>query len=497
MSKKETLQGTTFGERTAEDEGDELEAYFVETDEWRRIYHGDVDVVYGPKGSGKSAIYSLLMRRQDELFDQGTLLVPAENVRGALVFQDLVDDPPSAEEDIRRLWKLYFLTVIGSSLRELGVRTDDTDQLISLLEEVELLPTKWNLKKGLRAVRTYLARLANFEAVEAGMEIDPIAGTPSGFKAKVTFGEPSQAQRDEGYVSAEELLRLADEGLNEAGFQLWIVLDRLDVAFAVSPELEANALRALFRVYLDLLGFESLSLKIFLRDDIWQRISAGGFREASHITRAINIKWNRTTLLNLVVRRLLRNDAVAEAFGVVPGEVLEEVEAQQALFDQVFPEQIDVGPNKPAAFDWMLSRVVDGSKENVPRELIHLLSEARRLQLERLEIGHDEPDAESLFDRGTFREALPEVSRVRLENTLYAEYPEVKPWLEALEREKTEQFPETLATIWGVKEATATERAERLVQVGFFEQRGSKREPSFWVPFLYRPALDMSQGSAR
>lgn len=154
-------------------------------------------------------------------------------------------------------------------------------------------------------------------------------------------------------------------------------------------------------------------------------------------------------------------------------------------------------PNKPSAFDWMLSRVVDGSKENVPRELIHLLSEARRLQLERLEIGHEEPEEEMLFDRGTFRDALPEVSIVRLERTLYTEYPETKPWLEALEREKTEQFPETLATLWGVKLETALARAERLVEFGFFERRGPKREPSFWVPFLYRPALDLSQGSAR
>lgn len=497
MQKRGILRGTSFGKRTAEEEADELKAYFVETDEWQRIFRGEVDIVYGAKGSGKSAIYALLMQRRDDLFDRGALLVAAENPRGTPVFQDLVVDPPSSEEEIRRLWSLYFLSLIGYTLRDLGISTGGTERLLELLREAQLLPDSWTLKQGLRAARTYLQRFGALEGVETGMELDPVAGVPSGFRAKVTFTEPTLSERKSGKVPVAELFRAADQALEESGYSLWVVLDRLDVAFAQSPDLEENALRALFRVYLDLLGCKNISLKIFLRNDIWRRISSGGFREASHITRSIMIRWNPTTLLNLVVRRLLRNETIVEAYAVDKISVLDEVEEQRELFYRIFPDQIDVGPNKPSSLDWMLSRVADGSKEYVPRELIHLLSEARRVQLERLEIGHDEPEKEMLFDRGTFREALPEVSRVRLERTIYTEYPETKPWLEALEREKTQQFTDTLATIWGVKEETALERAERLVEVGFFERRGPKRFPSFWVPFLYRPALEMSQGSAR
>jgi hypothetical protein len=65
------------------------------------------------------------------------------------------------------------------------------------------------------------------------------------------------------------------------------VLDRLDVAFADSEGLERNALRALFRVYRDMQGLNNVSVKILLRDDIWARITDEGFREASHITRAV------------------------------------------------------------------------------------------------------------------------------------------------------------------------------------------------------------------
>ena len=34
---------------------------FVETDQWSRIVKGEIDIVRGDKGAGKSAIYSLLI----------------------------------------------------------------------------------------------------------------------------------------------------------------------------------------------------------------------------------------------------------------------------------------------------------------------------------------------------------------------------------------------------------------------------------------------------
>lgn len=83
-----------------------------------------------------------------------------------------------------------------------------------------------------------------------------------------------------------------------------------------------------------------------------------------------------------------------------------------------------------------------------------------------------------------------------LEQTLYAEYPELKPYLLKLEREKTNQTPQSLAEIWGVDGVQAVAIADQLVDVGFFQRRGPKDQPMYWVPFLYRPALALIQGSA-
>ena len=83
MNKVDVLRQIRFGERIAEEELDELEKYFVATDQWTRVFEGEVDVIYGAKGSGKSAIYALIDKRQNDLFDRGILVQGAENVRGA------------------------------------------------------------------------------------------------------------------------------------------------------------------------------------------------------------------------------------------------------------------------------------------------------------------------------------------------------------------------------------------------------------------------------
>jgi hypothetical protein len=107
-------------------------------------------------------------------------------------------------------------------------------------------------------------------------------------------------------VSVDRLLQLANFALGSVKLHVWVLMDRLDVAFAETHELERNALRALFRVYLDMAGHDWIKLKIFLRSDIWSRIVEGGFREASHITRVVALEWTPEALLNLVIRRLLK-----------------------------------------------------------------------------------------------------------------------------------------------------------------------------------------------
>jgi len=497
MDKHTILRATTFGHRVAEEEVDVLSSYFVETDDWTRLYRGEIDVVYGPKGAGKSALYALLLSKTTELFDKGILLVPAENPRGAPAFRDLLLDPPATEREFVNLWKLYFACLLHGLLAEYDIKGDATSQLEAALQREGLVRGTLSLAGVLSSVVNYVKKALRPQAVEGGIKLDPVTQLPIGFTGKIVFSEPAQGSADPELRSVDHLLALANSALSGAKLRAWVLLDRLDVAFSEDGKLEANALRALFRVYLDLLAYPQIQLKIFLRSDIWARITTEGFREASHVTRHLTIAWNRNSLLNLVVRRAVHNPALCGGYDVTEAVGRKPVGEQEKFFYQAFPDQVDVGPNKPTTLDWLLSRTRDGTKVNAPRELIHFLNCLRDVQVRRFELGDEPvPEGDQLFARVAFKEALPEVSRVRLEQTLFAEHSEQKPWLEKLKGEKTLQTPETLAQIWSLSAEEATERAALLVAIGFFEQRGTKQAPEYWVPFLYREALDLVQGAA-
>jgi hypothetical protein len=144
----------------------------------------------------------------------------------------------------------------------------------------------------------------------------------------------------------------------------------------------------------------------------------------------------------------------------------------------------------------MVGRCADATGKTAPRELIHLLNCIRDEEIRRLERGGAAAPGDQLFDRSVFKLALPTVSETRLNSYLYAEYPAERPFLEKLEKEKAEQTPESLMAIWSVDRDAALAKAATLVALEFFEARGSRTEPTFWVPFLYRDALHLVQGKA-
>ena len=139
MKRIDLLKQMSFGVQVAEDEVHEIASYFVETNQWDKVAKGDIDIIRGEKGAGKSAIDSLLMAKTDlAFFDQGILLVAAENPRGATVFKDLVADPPTTENEFTALWKLYALAIIAQQLREYDIRGPKAEKIYAALEGANL-----------------------------------------------------------------------------------------------------------------------------------------------------------------------------------------------------------------------------------------------------------------------------------------------------------------------------------------------------------------------
>lgn len=490
--KKNVLNNLKVGQRIAEEEIDELESYFLETSQWKELEDGEIDVVYGPKGSGKSALYTLLTKKRYEFLAKNILLIPGENPRGDTVFKSLVTNPAPSELEFEYLWKLYILSLIANALRVNGVKNEKAKILINSLVDAGILPASGLANAIFKSVKDYLTKWVNRDkkSIEHAITLEPTTMVPI-VTRKVEFSEADQKTNLEK-IPVDELFECANEALILCDHKIWVLFDRLDIAFVDSAEVERNALRALFRTYNYLKGYNAVILKIFVRDDVWNRIVEGGFTEASHITKNLTIKWDLDSLLNLIILRFIKNKEFNDYFSLNAADVLKTFESQKEVFYRLAPKKILSGKN-PDSFEWIISRITDASGNSAPRELIHFFENARKLQIKRIEEGKAKLENEEIFEKSILKTALNEVSKVRYEQTLLAEYPSLKNYIEKLKNRKAEQSIKTLVNIWKVPEEDALQIANRLIDVGFFKSKKS----SYIIPFIYRIELGIIQGKEK
>ena len=494
MDKIDLLKSIDFGESVAELEAERLGNYFIETHYWQQIRNGNVDIIYGPKGSGKSAIYSLINNYEADFFQNKIILKFAENPRGATAFSDLQTAPPASERSFIFLWKLYLLSLIGEHFEAYGCQTKSGHEVVSALKSSGFILETNTLKVFLGRASDYIKKYFIPKSIEPNISFSEATATVSGAGIKISFVEPSPEHAEMGVQSIDTLLYKANAELEYSGFKIWFLLDRLDVAFVESPELEENALRALFKTYLDLAGYVYIRLKIFLRTDIWQNITRDGFREATHVQRATTITWDRASLLNLIMLRFSSNESISREYDINDESFITSQEYQEQLFYKIFPEQVDTGRN-PKTLDWLIGRVQDSLGYSAPRDIINLINAALRKQIHFLEVGVEAPEEKTLFSRRSLKEALTEASIEKVEKYLFAEHPNLRSKLDMLIGRKTSQTVESLSELWGVSTIEAKSIADQIVKAGVWKQEGE--EPiKYWTMFIFRDGLQMVQGQA-
>lgn len=484
------LKSLTFGRRVAEEESDQLSHYFVETEQWRKLIAGDVDIVYGPKGSGKSALYALLLERAETEFFVGKFIVHTEDLRGDPAFRQLNTATDLSERQFIVLWKLYILSLISDRLRTAWEEDYSAKQLRRKLQQAKVLSYSPTLSGKVTHIVDAL-RTNGLSSIEAGLELNASTGAVKP-TIKLSGADSEEDRWHRLGISINRLFEHAEASLRANGRSMWIAMDRLDAAFTDSKEVEGRALRALFRVYRDLDEFERIRLKIFLRSDVWDRITSQGFTEASHITRDAWIRWDADSLLDLIMKRALSHAdirrflEVAQPAELGPRQLLDK-------FHTIFPKVFTARFGDTATFDWALRVTRDGTKSNEPRELIHLLSRSQEIQLES---GSNQGYVRQgpLVTQESLNSALADVSKARLRQTLFAEFNDVQPWVKRLEFRRAEQTVESLGAIWRVSANEVQERIDRLVEVGFFDRDKWYRESICQVPILYRPCLNIQRG---
>jgi hypothetical protein len=485
MLTRDALRLLDLGSSVAEHD-EALEDYFIETDVFRALVADKNDTVAGDKGTGKTALYRILQKRYPTLLSEVEVLA-GFNPAGAPVFQRLVEGDPLTEGQYITIWKAYFLALVGNWILQLneGGFSHNMSELDALLRKTGLSSKDDSASSIFSQIVNLFRRITNPKTAEIAATITA-DGLPV-IAPRVEFGDPSESQE---LVRHDDALRLLNDVLDEVGYSVWVVLDRLDEAFQGFPQAEVPALRALLRTYLDLADFDRLTLKLFVRKDLFRRIIADGFVNLTHVNaRKVEIVWDEEDLLDLLCRRFRENGAFIEALGISPDATNDE------LFNAVFPRQVDQGSRRPTTWNWMLARIRDGNGIAPPRNLIDLVKKAQEAQLRSEQRGATEfqPGSEGGVIRSdAIKRGLAALSTERVEDTLLAEAGEYAPLIERFRDGRAEHNEESLAEALGVSHEAVKANVQPLVEIGFLEQTGE----TYKVPMLYRGGLSITQGKA-
>ncbi|MBC2667933.1 P-loop ATPase, Sll1717 family [Novosphingobium piscinae] len=480
---KELLTKMRLGTSVAEFDED-LENYFVRTNVFHEFINGRKDIIAGDKGTGKTAIFRYLNKNFSLIEElDGKLLIAAFNPSGSPIFSQLSDQNIINESQYSSLWKLYIFALVGNTIIQGDTRLEGSqlDLLLKALGVRIAIPSPKNV------FGTVLSRLPNFfhwKSAELSMTISE-SGIPI-IVPKIEFADRDEKGSSSDFVSPEDALAILDRTVSESGQEIWVSFDRLDEAFHGQPDTEVKALRALLRTYLDLSDLEAIKLKLFLRKDLFRRVTSGGFVNLTHINaKKIEIIWDEEDLLNLLARRIRENSDFSTTLGIDNAD-------DQAIFDRIFPDQVDLGSRKPKTWIWMMRRIRDGNDSKPPRNLIDLISHAREAQIRKEDRQTRDFTSSPLIEPDALRKGLTQLSQSRVNDTLIAESGILSLEIEKFRGGKAEHNATSLSYILGTSEDNVMAAIKPLRDIGFLEETGG----TFKIPALYREGLEVTQGKA-
>jgi hypothetical protein len=226
-----------------------------------------------------------------------------------------------------------------------------------------------------------------------------------------------------------------------------------------------------------------------------QVVSTGdGFTALTHLTarQADTLRWSEDQILTMIVKRIFANREMQGYFKVDASRLDSNLEYRNNCFSRFFPDTVHSGPKQSPTLRWMYNHTMDGRGTVTPRDILDLLTRAKQNQQD---IFKANPNAESpwLIGPQAMQYGLEELSKRKRDTYLRAEFPHLWPSIEKFQGGKSEYSVESLQRLFG----RHWERIiSDLISIGLIRRQERGGSETFWIPFLYRKGLDLSQGRA-
>lgn len=469
----EFLNSIDFGHETAERDAS-LAQVFVQTQDFRTLRTGKSDLVTGVKGSGKSALYLMLLANGA---DRPVHLVPAQNQRGPLVF---ADDLPSdrlelvSDEYFKRRWTANALALAVNRL------------LAEHPEDKRLVPLR-------TTAHSHGLLLDGADEAAAWERAGKLRLWGSAFTAV-----PGPPRAESPVVETRHLrpvmAALAD-ALERTRAEVWVLYDRLDDILVYDPARERAMLRGLLQAVVSLASLSpQFKIKAFLRHDLLDRVTQEQpVRNIDQLSRQ-RIRWNARAMMRLGANRILATPNAGHALGLEVSSPPTDDDVDRIWIKVVQVPQTwkRFGSAPERVFHHLFAQTVDSSGEYNPRVVITYLS---RLADEQAALSENDtralplPDTERLITHAAMVKAVSNLSHWRMQSYLYAEFQHLRIYIDRL-RDQANRFANRDALLQALKldnSPDATEILRELCACGLLAHKPSTDE--YFVSKLYKAAL--------
>ncbi len=181
---------------------------------------------------------------------------------------------------------------------------------------------------------------------------------------------------------AKDMLSELDTLLRQRQQEIWLLYDDLDED--LRGKQREDALVGLFRLVqsTDARKVTAIRYKIFLREDIWNRLI---FDNKSHFNgRDILLQWTSVEFFRLALHQALKSTAfkdLVDRFALVADVDQADSETLEKALQLLWGNRLTRNPKSAYVSKWVYNRLTDTSKTTFPRSLNVLLREAQKAEL--------------------------------------------------------------------------------------------------------------------
>lgn len=230
---------------------------------------------------------------------------------------------------------------------------------------------------------------------------------------------------------------------------VWLLYDNLEFDLPAQRSYWPSALEGLFRFIYSLneWGVTWLRPKVFIREDLWQQLK---LTNKTHFEdHQVELKWHQLDLARLAYRLLTKSGAIADFIRQhydVPDVDRADQEYLVHALGLIWGLRRARSGNAMRVYDWLYARMTDASCTTYPREMVHLLEQARRIELSFKGIASAPQDR--LLRSEALDAGLAFASEKRCEALIADEYKSLAPFLNGMRGSPTQGELTRLEEVW-------------------------------------------------